>query len=86
MIRSIVTVGACIAALMGAVKDGRVLRVTGLTGACTVVRQTVDGSELAACRPGKLEGRPDLTRQGCKLAGTAGTYQYWSCPGLQTNR
>jgi hypothetical protein len=61
-------------------KDGRLLHRTGLTGSCAVVQVGADGSQLQACREGKLEGRPDLTRQGCKNAGLAGTYQYWRCP------
>lgn len=84
MIRSIATVAACCLAFMVVIKDGRVLRATGLTGVCTIAQQAADGSELEACRPGKLEGRPDLSRRGCKVAGTAGTYEYWKCPGLQT--
>jgi hypothetical protein len=83
MLRSIVAVGACIVALMIAVKDGRVLRATGLTGACTVVQRSADGSELAACRDGKLEGRPDLSRRGCANAGRTGTYEYWRCPAAE---
>ena len=80
MLRSIVAVGACIFALMVVAKDGRVLRATGLTGACTVVQRSADGSELAACRAGKLEGRPDLSKRGCLNAGRTGTYEYWRCP------
>ena len=84
MIRSIIVVGACIFALLMVIRDGRLTRAAGLTATCTVVQQGTDGSQLAACRPGKLEGRPDLTRRGCLNAGTAGTYQYWRCPADQT--
>lgn len=83
MIRSIVVAGACIFALLVVIRDGRVMRATGLTATCTVVQQGTDGSQLAACRPGRLEGRPDLTRRGCLNAGTTGTYQYWRCPADQ---
>jgi hypothetical protein len=80
MLKQIVVVAACIAALMAAVKDKRVLRSTGLTSTCTLVAQNTDGSSLAACRPGRLEGAPDLSRQGCTNAGTSGPTEYWRCP------
>jgi len=80
LLKQIVVVAACIAALMAAVKDGRVLRTTGMTGTCTVVTLNSDGSQLAACRSGRLEGAPDLTRRGCTNAGTSGETIYWRCP------
>lgn len=80
LLRSIVTVAACFLLVMILIKDGRVPRAAGLTGSCTVVRYAADGSEVAACRPGKLEGRPNLSGRGCKSAGIVGTYQYWECP------
>ena len=80
MLSRIVLVGCLILAAMVAVKDGRILRTTGLTATCALVQRAPDGVELDACRPGKLEGRPDLSRRGCTDAGTNGTYQYWRCP------
>lgn len=80
MLKQIVVVAACIAALMAAVKDGRVLRTTGMTASCTVVSQSTDGSQVAACHPGRLEGAPDLSRRGCTNAGTAAGIVYWRCP------
>ncbi len=80
MIKRVVVVGALIFGLMVAVKDGRVLRDTGLTGACSVATTFSDGTAVEACRSGKLAGRPDLSRQGCRAAGITGTYQYWRCP------
>jgi hypothetical protein len=65
---------------MIAVKDGRVLRSTGLTGSCAFVAAIADGSELDACKPGKLEGRPDLSRRGCTGVAVTGGLQYWHCP------
>jgi len=79
MITRIVLVGAVIAAGMGAVKDGRVLKVTGLTGTCSVVR-TAGAQQLEACSSGKLEGAPDLTRSGCTDAGPFAGRVYWRCP------
>lgn len=80
MLKQIVAVGVCIFALMVVIKDGRVLRTAGLTGSCSVVQTFTDSSELAACRPGKLAGRPDLSHRGCLSVGVAATDGYWRCP------
>jgi hypothetical protein len=80
MIKRVVIAGVLVFALMIAVKDGRLTRETGLAGACSVAQTLSDGSQVEACRPGKLAGRPDLTRQGCKAAGISGTSEYWRCP------
>lgn len=81
-----VAVGVCIFALMVVIKDGRVPRMAGLTGSCSVVQTFSDSSELAACRPGKLQGRPDLSRRGCRTVGSKATLWYWSCPaGFNTS-
>lgn len=80
MIKRIVVFGCLVVALMVAVKDGRMLRVAGLTGSCSVVEQHADGSQLDSCRPGKLEGRPNMSKRGCTEAGVAGPVEYWRCP------
>ena len=80
MPKGIFVTAACILALMGAIKDGRLPRYAGLTATCRVAQHDKDGSQLVACRAGALEGRPNLTRQSCSAAGTTGTYQYWRCP------
>jgi hypothetical protein len=80
MIIRIVVVGVLVLALMIAIKDGRVLRKTGLTGACSSAQTLSDGTQLEACRSGKLAGRPDLSHNGCTVEGLTGTYQYWRCP------
>jgi hypothetical protein len=80
MIKRVVVAGALVLALMIAVKDGRVLRTAGLTGACSMAQRLADGTQLEVCRSGKLAGRPDLSRNGCTEAGVAGTTQYWRCP------
>ena len=79
MVTRIALVGAVIAAGMGAVKDGRVLKLTGLTGACRVV-QTAGGQQLEACSSGRLEGAPDLSGSGCTDAGLYAGRVYWRCP------
>jgi hypothetical protein len=80
MIKRVVFAGVLVLALMIAVKDGRFTREIGLAGACSVSQTLADGSQVEACHAGKLAGRPDLTRQGCKTAGVSGTYEYWRCP------
>jgi hypothetical protein len=78
-VKGIVVVAALIVAVMVAIKDGRVLQSAGLTGECSHVA-AFSGAWYEACRPGKLEGLPDLTKRGCKPAGAVGRVQYWSCP------
>jgi hypothetical protein len=80
MVKRVVFFATVVLALMIAIKDGRVLDRTGLTGTCSVVQTSADGSQLEACRAGKLEGAPDLRRQGCRDAGATGPLEYWRCP------
>src|SRR6266498_3203527 len=78
-----VLVGALLVlSLMVAIKDGRVLRKAGLTGGCTALTTPAgDTGSWAACTPGKLQGAPDLTRQGCPLMEGGGKTQYRPWPG-----
>jgi hypothetical protein len=80
VLKPIFVVAACIFALMLVVKDGRVLRTTGLTATCSAVTGAVQGTVVEACKPGKLEGRPDLTKRDCIAVGTTGKLEYWRCP------
>jgi hypothetical protein len=80
MIKRVVFVGVLIFAVMLVVKDGRFTRQIGLAGACSVSQTLADGSQVEQCHAGKLAGRPDLTRQGCKAAGISGADEYWRCP------
>ena len=80
MLKPIFVVAACILALMIVIKDGRVLSTTGLTGRCSTVTANVDGTVVEACKPGKLEGRPDLTKRDCVAVGIAKKIEYWRCP------
>lgn len=69
------------AGLMVALADGRILARAGLAGSCQAVAAPAgaDGS-WQACRPGKLEGRPDLSRKACVSQGVSGDTEYWRCP------
>jgi hypothetical protein len=80
MLKRVLAVAVVVLVAMVALRDGRLMRTTGLTGSCSVVQQFSDSSELAACRSGKLEGRPDLSHRGCRLVGRNRTFQYWRCP------
>ena len=77
--RRIVVIAALVVATMVAVKDGRVLASAGLVGSCPPVAGH-DGAEWEACKPGRVEGAPDLSRKSCTAAGTRGDIQYWRCP------
>jgi hypothetical protein len=80
VLKPIIVVAVCILAFMIAVKDGRVLHAAGLTGSCSAVASLADGEVIEACKPGKLEGRPDLTQRSCTSAGFKDNTEYWRCP------
>jgi hypothetical protein len=74
-------VAALVVAVMVAIKDGRVLEEAGLTGSCTAVAAPRGQQGFwEACRAGKLEGSPDLTRHSCSAEGASAGIQYWRCP------
>jgi hypothetical protein len=80
MVKSIVFIAVLIAAAMIAVKNGRILRAAGMIGHCAVVQTSSDGQQWEACSSGKLEGAPDLSRNGCTSAGLYAGQTYWRCP------
>ena len=70
-----------VVAVMLAVKDGRLLRDAGLTGSCSSI--PAPGATHAywqACKKGRLDGRPDLSRQGCKAVAVKQGLEWWRCP------
>ena len=71
-----------IVAFMVALKDGRVLRNTGLTGGCHAVATPAGERRRAGTRAtaASSQGAPDLSRQGCKSAKVVGQDEYWRCP------
>ena len=79
--RKLIFYGVLVVAAMVAIKDGRVLEPTGLVGRCSVVQGPAgDTATWEACRPGKLEGRPNLVRKSCTSAGVKDGVEYWRCP------
>ena len=77
--KGIAVVAICIVAVMIAVKDGRLFRTAGLTATCSRVATTAN-ADVEACKPGRLEGKPDLTRRGCKYVASVKQVAYWNCP------
>jgi len=80
MVTRIILTALVLIGLMFGIKDSRVLRAAGLMGSCTAVQTVADGTQLEACRAGKLEGMPSLVRAGCTDLGLAGDREYWKCP------
>lgn len=79
--RGILIATILVVAAMLAITDGRVLAKAGLTGSCRPVAAPAgQPGDWAACRSGKLEGRPDLTRRSCVRYGVVGSDEYWRCP------
>jgi len=80
MVTRVLVVAALVLAVMVGIKDGKFLRTAGLTGTCLVTQTNPDGTQLEACRAGKLQGQPDLSPDGCRQVGSQGAYVYWKCP------
>jgi hypothetical protein len=69
------------AALIVVVHDHDVLHRAGLIGYCTSSpRPAGTTGEWRACERGVLDGRPNLSRQSCRLRAQNGSVEYWSCP------
>jgi hypothetical protein len=81
VMKGVILSAVVIVALMAAIKDGRALRTTGLTGGCTAVAApSGQADDWQRCTAGKLQGAPDLSRQGCTVGRSQGKTQYWRCP------
>jgi hypothetical protein len=80
MLLKILIVGALAIGLMAAIRDGRILRDSGLLSSC--VPATVDGRQDAtvqSCSKGRLDGYPDLTNKSCTLVSVRAGREYWRC-------
>lgn len=81
MFLKIAAVTALIAGFMGVIADGRLVERAGLVGSCTeVAAPGGDSGAWQACRAGRLEGRPDLSKQACVSQGLSRGVEYWRCP------
>jgi len=86
MLIRVVIAAVLIFAVMLGIKDGRLTRQIGLSGSCQVVQTAVDGTQLDACRGGRLAGRPDLSSKSCTSTGFRGAFEYWRCPAAVDSR
>jgi hypothetical protein len=71
--------GAVVFLALVAVKNGWVLRGSGLVGSCSVSATASTGVQQQKCVKGRF-GRPSLSGKGCLLQSTFGDAQYWLCP------
>jgi len=84
LLKGVVAVAVVIVAVMVAIRNGYILHST-VGGSCSVVQKLADGSQWVACRPGKIGGRPDLSKHNCTSSGVTGAYEYWKCPADLVN-
>jgi hypothetical protein len=69
------------AAVLFTVKDQDLMHRAGLIGYCTTTTPPPGGKGgWRVCEKGKLDGRPDLSRQSCVRRGHSGKVEFWSCP------
>ena len=79
--KGVIFVAVCILAVMVAIKDGRILRKAGLTGGCTaMVTPRGETGAWQKCTAGRLQGAPNLSRQGCTSVSSVGKIEFWRCP------
>jgi hypothetical protein len=79
--KGVIVCAVLIFVAMALIKDGRVLRTVGLTGGCSAVAApSGQTGSWERCVPGKLQGAPDLSRQGCISAGIYNKAELWRCP------
>lgn len=77
----IVFAAAMIASVLAFGKHERVLERAGLLGSCsTLSAPAPEGGQWLECRPGRLTGYPDLSRDSCSRRGLRGESRYWVCP------
>ena len=69
------------AAVLFTVKDQDLMHRAGLIGYCTNTTAPPGGKGAwRVCEKGKLDGRPDLSRQSCVRRSHSGRVEFWSCP------
>ena len=79
--KGVVVAAALILAFMVAIKDGRILRKAGLTGGCiSIATPRGETGAWHKCTAGRLQGLPDLHRQGCTAVSQFGKTEFWRCP------
>jgi hypothetical protein len=80
MLLKILIVGTLAIGLMAAIRDGRVLRDSGLLSSCSsvVVNGKID-TTMQQCTKGRLDGFPDLTNKSCHLVAQSAKRDLWRC-------
>ena len=80
MFRVVLAAGVLVLVL-AAVRHCDVLERPNLVGGCSAIA-TPSGEAGAwqACRPGRLEGPPDLSRKSCNRRGLVAEVELWRCP------
>ncbi len=80
MLLKILVIGALVFGLMAAIRNGTVLRDSGLLSSCSSV--IVDGkvdATMQQCTKGRLDGFPDLTNKSCQLVSQGAKREFWRC-------
>jgi hypothetical protein len=77
--------GGIVFLVLVAVKNGWIMRESGLWGSCSVYATATTGAQQEKCTSGRLDGRPSLAGKGCLLQWTIGKSQYWLCPTRVTS-
>jgi hypothetical protein len=80
MLLKILIVGALAIGLMAAIRNGTVLRDSGLLSSCSSV--IVDGkvdATMQQCTKGRLDGFPDLANKSCQLVSHGAKRDLWRC-------
>ena len=80
MLLKILIVGALAIGMMGAIRDGRILRDAGLLSSCNavIVHGRADPT-LLGCTKGRLDGFPDMSNKACHLVSVQPKQEYWRC-------
>ena len=77
----VVLAAAALAFAFVAVSSGDVLERTNLVGGCSsIATPSGEAGAWQACRPGKLDGPPDLSRKSCNRRGLVAEVELWRCP------
>lgn len=72
---------AIIGSLLAYAKGHEVLDRTGMLGSCSPMTATAPKDyEWWECRPGKLTGYPDRSKENCTRGVMRGEVRYWLCP------
>jgi hypothetical protein len=80
MVIRIAVIGVLAIAVMMLVKDGRVVRELEVVSRCEVVATpTGQAGTWQACHAGKIDGRKDLTEQGCNKIRSTKDVDIWQC-------